>query len=218
MKNTAIVTAIQMKAIEQTANESGLLYIQMMENAGRTAWEQLASRFPDGGRLLVVAGKGNNGGDGFVIARVAAKTGWQVTVWLPEGEPKTPDAITNFRLLKPLPVKLLGESTPPASVGWTAAVDALYGTGFQGELRPAGQAACALMNDSRKAGAFLLAVDLPSGLEADTGKADQGAVRADLTVSFDSLKLVHVTPEATGYCGKTILADIGVPDHCHKVK
>ena len=68
MKNQAIVTAAQMKRIEQAANEAGLLYIQMMENAGRAAWAELARRFPAPGRLLVVAGKGNNGGDGFVMA------------------------------------------------------------------------------------------------------------------------------------------------------
>lgn len=218
MKNTAVVTAAQMKAIEQAANESGLLYIQMMENAGRAAWEQLARRFPNGGRLLVAAGKGNNGGDGFVMARVAAKAGWQVTVWLAEGTPQTPDAITNHALLKELSVELLDKEQSPSPSNWTAVVDALYGTGFQGALRPAGLAACTLMNESRKSGAFLLAVDLPSGLSADTGEAAMGAVAADLTVSFDSLKPAHVTPGAAGYCGETVLADIGVPDHCHNVK
>jgi len=104
MKNEAVVTAAQMKVIEQAANEKGLLYIQMMENAGRAAWDLLARRFPQPGRLLVVTGKGNNGGDGFVMARVAAKSGRQVTVWLAEGEPRTPDALTNRELLKDLPV------------------------------------------------------------------------------------------------------------------
>ena len=108
MKNQAIVTAAQMKRIEQAANEAGLLYIQMMENAGRTAWAELARRFPAPGRLLVVAGRGNNGGDGFVMARVAAKAGWQVCVWLAEGEPRTPDACTNRALLEELPVTVLG--------------------------------------------------------------------------------------------------------------
>lgn len=138
MKNQSIVTAAQMKAIEQAANESGLLYLQMMENAGRAVWAELARRFPQPGRLLVVAGKGNNGGDGFVIARVAAK-------------------------------------------------------------------------------AFLAAVDLPSGLSADSGEAAEGAVEADLTVALDSRKPVHVQPESARWCGETILADIGIPADCHRV-
>ena len=164
MKNQAIVTAAQMKRIEQAANEAGLLYIQMMENAGRAAWAELTRRFPTPGRLLVVAGKGNNGGDGFVMARVAAKAGWQVCVWLAEGEPRTPDACTNRALLKELPVTVLGPDEQPVPEGWDAAVDALYGTGFHGALRPAGQRACDLLNRSRRAG----------GVSAGGGPAQRG--------------------------------------------
>ena len=83
------VTAAEMKERERAANEAGLLYIQMMENAGRAAWKELKARVPVLRRLLIVAGKGNNGGDGFVMARVAAKEGVQVRVLLAEGEPKT---------------------------------------------------------------------------------------------------------------------------------
>ena len=85
------VTAAEMKERERAANEAGLLYIQMMENAGRAAWKELKARVPALRRLLIVAGKGNNGGDGFVMARVAAKEGVQVRVLLAEGEPKTAD-------------------------------------------------------------------------------------------------------------------------------
>lgn len=215
MKNSMVVTAAQMKAIEKAANESGLLYIQMMENAGRAAWASLLRHCPVAGRLLVVVGKGNNGGDGFVMARMAAKAGWQVTVWLAEGEPQTPDAIANHSLLMELSVELLNQEESPSPNNWTAVVDALYGTGFQGALRPAGLAACTLMEECRRAGAFLLAVDLPSGLAADTGEAAKGAVKADLTVSFDSLKPAHLHPQGAAYCGQTVLMDIGIPDHCH---
>lgn len=217
MKNRAVVTAAEMKAIERAANENGLLYIQMMENAGRAAWKALAEKFPEAGRLLVVAGKGNNGGDGFVIARMAAKSGWQVTVWLAEGMPQTPDAVTNFNLLAELSVTILEKEDAPSHKGWNAVVDSLYGTGFHGNLRPDGLKACKAMNDSRDDGTFLLAVDLPSGLTADTGEAAEGAVQADFTVAFDSLKPVHTLPEAEMYCGEVLLADIGIPDSCHNV-
>ena len=216
MKNETIVTAAGMKAIEHAANEAGLLYIQMMENAGRAAWKEMAARFPAPGTLLVVAGKGNNGGDGFVMARVAAKAGWQVCVWLAEGEPRTPDAITKRRLLAELPVTVLPAEERPAARGWSAVVDALYGTGFHGALRPAGRAACALLNQCREAGAFLLAVDLPSGVCADTGEAAEGAVQADLTVCFDSRKPAHGAPQAKAFCGEVLLADIGIPADCHR--
>ena len=90
-----IVTAAQMKEIEQAGDAHGLPYLQMMENAGLAAYAELQKQFPHPGRLLVVCGKGNNGGDGFVIARAAAKDGWSVTVLLPRASRKllTPSAI-----------------------------------------------------------------------------------------------------------------------------
>ena len=96
-----IVTAAQMKEIEQAGDAHGLPYLQMMENAGLAAYAELQKQFPHPGRLLVVCGKGNNGGDGFVIARAAAKDGWNVTVLLAEGEPKTSDAIRNLSVCTP---------------------------------------------------------------------------------------------------------------------
>ena len=97
-----IVTAAQMKEIERAGDAHGLPYLQMMENAGLAAYAELQKQFLHPGRLLVVCGKGNNGGDGFVIARAAAKDGWNVTVLLAEGEPKTADAICNFERLHSL--------------------------------------------------------------------------------------------------------------------
>ena len=75
-----------------------------------------------------------------------------------------------------------------------AVVDALYGTGFHGSLRPVGLAACALINRQRENGAFVLAVDLPSGVNTDTGEVAEDAVHADLTVTFDSYKPLHTAP------------------------
>ena len=184
-----IVTAAQMKEIERAGNAHGLPYLQMMENAGLAAYTQLRARLPLGGALLIVCGKGNNGGDGLVMARAAAQDGWRVVVLLAEGDPKTPDAMTNYARLADLPVTKCRDAAALAAQPFDAVVDALYGTGFHGSLRPAGLAACALMNRQRESGAFVLAVDLPSGINTDTGEAAEGAVRADLTVTFDSCKL-----------------------------
>ena len=107
-----IVTAAQMKEIERAGDAHGLSYLQMMENAGLAAYAELQKQFPHPGRLLVVCGKGNNGGDGFVIARAAAKDGWNVTVLLAEGEPKTSDAIRNFERLHSLPVHICTRAVP----------------------------------------------------------------------------------------------------------
>lgn len=184
-----IVTAAQMKEIERAGNAHGLPYLQMMENAGLAAYTQLRARLPQGGALLIVCGKGNNGGDGLVMARAAAQDDWRVAVLLAEGDPKTPDAMTNYARLADLPVTKCRDAAALAAQPFDAVVDALYGTGFHGSLRPAGLAACTLMNRQRESGAFVLAVDLPSGINTDTGEAAKGAVRADLTVTFDSCKL-----------------------------
>ena len=212
-----IVTAAQMKAIEQAGNAHGLPYLQMMENAGLAAYAELKNVLPQPGSLLVVCGKGNNGGDGFVIARAAAKEGWKVTVLLAEGEPKTPDAITNFERLHSLPVEICTDGFGLSAESFTVVVDALYGTGFHGSLRPFGLAACALMNRQHENGAFILAVDLPSGINTDTGEVAEGAVRADLTVTFDSRKPLHTAASSAPLCGRIVCADIGIRDEWHPI-
>lgn len=186
------VTAAEMKERERAANEAGLLYIQMMENAGRAAYAELKQRVPVLRRLLIVAGKGNNGGDGFVMARVAAKEGVQVRVLLAE---------TAAEVVR---------DTEQAAFGADAVVDALYGTGFHGELRPGGAAACALMGRERERGAFVLALDLPSGVSADSGEVAAGAVQADATVTFDCTKPLHFAKVSKPFCGALVCADIGI--------
>ena len=205
-----IVTAAQMKEIERAANERGIPYLQMMENAGLAAYAQLQARFPQAASLLVVCGKGNNGGDGFVLARAAALDGWRVTVLLAEGEPKTPDAITNYARLEGLQIIVCRDAADLETQHFRVVADALYGTGFHGSLRPAGRAACALINREHEAGAFVLALDLPSGIATDTGEVAEGAVRADLTVTFDSYKPLHAVKYSAAYCGEIVCADIGI--------
>lgn len=205
-----IVTAAQMKEIERAANERGIPYLQMMENAGLAAYAQLRARFPQAASLLVVCGKGNNGGDGFVLARAAALDGWRVTVLLAEGEPKTPDAITNYARLAGLQIALCRDAAALEPQHFRVVADALYGTGFHGSLRPAGRAACALIHCAQAAGAFVLALDLPSGIATDTGEVAEGAVSADLTVTFDSYKPLHAAKNSAVYCGEIVCADIGI--------
>ena len=82
-------------------------------------------------------------------------------------------------------------------------------------MENAGLAACTLMNRQRESGAFVLAVDLPSGINTDTGEAAKGAVRADLTVTFDSCKPLHTAPSSAPFCGEIVCADIGIRDEWH---
>ena len=201
----------QTRELEQWAVDEGIPYITLMEHAGTAVAEYISSHYNiREKRTVILCGKGNNGGDGFVMARLAAQDGLSVTVVLEEGEPVTRDAKTNYALLHALPVTIQTADTV-RSIHADVVVDALYGTGFHGSLRPSGQKACDFM---RTSGAYVLALDVPSGLQADTGIAADGAVKAQCTVAFDSYKQVHIAP-AAAFCGTVVLADIGVPDDCH---
>ena len=203
------VTVAQMKQIEYDADAAGLSYTQMMENAGQAAAKILLEK-KDFRTAAVFCGTGNNGGDGFVLARALHEAGKQVRLILVGGNPKTPDAILNWKkaLALNIPIKSL-DTLEEEEKSWIlnadTVVDALYGTGFHGELRPAGRSACDLINQSQ---AFCLALDLPSGLNADTDFAAEGTVQADLTVTFHASKPCHrLNPEQ---CGKTEIVSIGV--------
>ena len=203
------VTVSQMKKIELDADAAGLSYTQMMENAGQAAAKVLLEK-KDFRTAAVFCGTGNNGGDGFVLARALHEAGKQVRLVLVGGNPKTPDAILNWEKAQSLniPIKPLEDLTEEEKA-WIlnadAVVDALYGTGFYGELRPAGRVACDLKNQTK---GFCLALDLPSGLSADTGIAAEGTVQADLTVTFHASKPCHrLNP---GQCGETEIVSIGI--------
>ena len=201
---------------EDAVNSGAFSFRELMYRAGKSAADVIMRRFSVcGKKVAVLCGKGNNGGDGFVIARAAAKDGWNVTILLAEGEPKTADAIRNFERLHSLPVHICANGSVLETQSFAAVVDALYGTGFHGELRPSGLAACGLIRRLHKSGAFVLAVDLPSGINTDTGEVAEGAAHADLTVTFDSYKPLHIAETSAPLCGKIVCADIGIRDEWH---
>lgn len=205
------VTAAEMKQLEQRADAAGLSYRQMMENAGAAAARLALRAVPEAKSAAIFCGKGNNGGDGFVAARHLANAGLAVRIFLVEGEPVTTDAVYNCGLARNmgLPVLALDALNQPEQAeflkGADLVLDGVYGTGFHGALRPAGLAAARWMNE---APGKVLALDLPSGLEADSGIAAEGAVQAELTVTFHAAKPCHRL--AAAQCGRVEVADIGI--------
>ena len=205
------VTAAEMKQLEQRADAAGLSYRQMMENAGAAAAGLALRAVPEAKSDAIFCGKGNNGGDGFVAARHLANAGLAVRLYLVEGEPVTTDAVYNCGLARDmgLPVLALDALNQPEQAeflkGADLVLDGVYGTGFHGALRPAGLAAARWMNE---APGKVLALDLPSGLEADSGNAAEGAVQAELTVTFHAAKPCHRL--AAAQCGRVEVADIGI--------
>ncbi|MBC8546969.1 NAD(P)H-hydrate dehydratase [Clostridiaceae bacterium NSJ-31] len=208
-----IVTSSQMKQIEQRADQNGLFYYDMMENAGTAAANSIMSKIsPRDKRVLVYAGKGNNGGDGFVVARLLFQAGAKVKVVLVDGEPVTEDAAANFDLLHDLEIGVLDflNDEPQLQVllrDVDIIVDAIYGTGFHGALRKTARLAARSINGAIAA---VFSLDLPSGVNSDNGESDKDAVQADFTIAFDSLKPAHLIYPAAGRCGAVECAEIGI--------
>ncbi len=175
----------------------------LMETAGRAAAQVLLAEFPAATRsgVLVAAGAGNNGGDGWVLARALHAAG--IPVWVAAVDPKTDDAIDNRALARVDGVRELAraEPWPQAAV----AVDALLGTGAAG---PARGDVLALAERLAAYGAPVLALDGPTGLDLSSGEA-HGPVHAQLTVTFGGPRRGHLL--ARDWCGKVVVVDIGLP-------
>lgn len=207
----AQVREVDRRAIE----EFGVPGVVLMENAGRGAAEVLLG-LGARGPVLVLCGKGNNGGDGFVIARHLDNREVPVRVLLfARPEDLTGDAAINWRILErsgaptevrngPVNAEVLRRECTAAE--WL--VDALFGTGLAGPVRPPFDAVIGALNAS---GARVLAVDIPSGLDCDTGLAPGPAVRAEHTVTFVAPKVGFAHPAAQPYLGQVHVADIGAP-------
>ena len=211
-----ILTAAQMKALESAAMAAGLATGgALMARAGQAVFDALRRIWPDpirhGARVLVLCGPGNNGGDGFVVARLLAEAGCAVTVWMlgaPDRLP--PDArAAHDRWREYGPVTPIGGRMPPIRA--ELLVDALFGIGLtrsmDGTLRD-------LFDDIAKArrgtiGA-VAAIDIPSGLSADSGLALGACLPADLTVTFHAPKLGHALGQGPDLCGRLVVADIGL--------
>jgi len=189
----------------------------LMENAGRNAADAIEEFLADRPvqPVAVVAGCGNNGGDGFVIARHLRKRGREGVVFL-VGDPARmpPDAAVHYAILPHVgvAVRRCGGEALASLAGQLAdfglVVDALGGTGIRGALRGDLAAAVEQIN---AAGRPVVAVDIPTGLDCDSGAADGPAVRADMTVTFVARKRGFDAPASADYTGKVVVADIGVP-------
>ena len=216
MLPAALYRARDVREIERLAIEAGgIPGIDLMERAGLEAWRVLRDRWPAARRVAVVAGPGANGGDGFVVARLAAGGGLSVSVAL-IGDPArlAGDARIAYRRmldagLEPAPPgAFAGDATPGAHPD--VIVDALFGTGLTREISGPAAGAIRTMNASP---APVLALDVPSGIHADTGRALGCAARAAVTPTFIGLKQGLFTREGRGCAGEIVYCDLGVPGH-----
>lgn len=181
----------------------------LMERAGSAAFNLLQQQWPDAKTISVFCGTGNNGGDGYVIARLAHENQYQVTVYqLGDNNHIQGDALGAFQRLEGAGISVNKFAGSEDTSKTDVFVDALLGTGFEGEVSGEYQQAIDLMNQSN---ARILAVDIPSGLNADTGCADGSAVQANCTISFVGMKRGLLTGNAATYCGEIVFDDLRIP-------
>ncbi|MEM3089388.1 MAG: NAD(P)H-hydrate epimerase [Candidatus Nitrosotenuis sp.] len=204
------ITVKQMYQIEENGHQMGFPRQLMMENAGASMVKNLVNQFGDlsSKKVLVFAGLGNNGGDALVVARHLAGHGSSVSVVL-LGDPqdiKTVECRTNWQVLqkmKSISIKTLEEAS---AMKPDIIIDGILGTGISGTIREPHASAIDLINNLS---AYKVAVDVPSGVNPDTGETANKFVKADMTVTFHRMK--RGMPKRVDLCGRILVEKIGIP-------
>ena len=208
-----ILTADEIREVEELENKIGTPFLKLMSLAGGACAEVIMERFPkELGPVAVVCGKGKNGGDGFVIARKLHNADYDVSIVLAFGEPKAEDAVVNYNKAVDAGIPVVRSYPDHAFADQVIAkaaivVDAMFGIGFHGAANE--EQAYIFDLISRTTGT-VIAIDVPSGVDTDTGAVEGSAVAADLTLTLTCLKPAHVIFPARAYCGETMVLDIGI--------
>ena len=211
---TETITTPEMRALEINAEYYGISLLQLMETAGRNVADEIASRFqPKKTKVAIFCGSGGNGGDGFVAARYLTCLGFKVEVILAgkASNITSESALRNWIALQPLKniisITEVTDSTLIPDVKADVAVDALLGIGLKGKLRPP---IFQLVEKINAMDAFRVAVDVPTGIDSDSGEVLGNAVKANLTVTFYKAKpgLVKAKKQITG---EIVVKNIGLP-------
>ncbi|MBU6154581.1 MAG: NAD(P)H-hydrate dehydratase [Bdellovibrionales bacterium] len=220
MYQLRICTNEEMRRLDKTAEtEMGIGPVLLMENAGRAASEIIVREYPGAGiedEIIVFAGKGNNAGDAFVVARQLLGLGRKVRVFhlVPGNEYKGATA-ENFKILQRMKAKLahiteaqeleafLGQARPPV-----LAIDGIIGTGLKGDLEGHFYDVVELINQNFEE---IVSLDIPTGVSGDSGQVQGTAIQATLTISFGFPRLGHFLPPGANYRGKLVNVDISLP-------
>ena len=214
-----LVTASEMREMDGMAiNDVGIPGVVLMENAARSATKVFLDHFnpPDGSSIVILCGKGNNGGDGYVMARYLHEKGMDISVIIiGEKSAISGDALINLKIIDKLGLKI-SEITNDEVVQVVKdkvtkcgfIIDGLLGTGLNSPVRGMYKK---VIEDVNQSGKPVMSVDIPSGLNADTGQKMGAAVKADLTVTFGFPKLGQVVYPGAWLVGKLVNIDIGIP-------
>jgi NAD(P)H-hydrate epimerase len=208
--STPLYRAASVREFDRIAiDELGIAGSTLMERAGRAAFQVLLEGWPSAGKIAVVCGRGNNAGDGYVLARLAVERGIEVIV----AEVGDPAALRGDALAARKTLENTGATpvafSPQSLDGAAVIVDGIFGTGLDREVEEEWRAAIEAVN---AATAPVLALDIPSGLHADTGRVMGESIRAAATVSFIGLKRGSFTGQGRARCGRIHYQDLGVPE------
>ena len=212
-------TPQQMKEIERYSDSHGVSYRELMENAGAAAAElvcRLSSKYDLSGGVMILCGKGNNGGDGFVLAKNLFDIGMTVYVVLTSGDPATELAGYEYCQLGECGIDVLDLNDNIDKVfslfsSCSLIVDAVYGTGFHGELPPEIKACFSYAKRCKKP---VVAIDTPSGGNCLTGEAEDDVFSCDYTITFGCIKTGMLCEPLHSLCGEITVADIGFTEEC----
>lgn len=187
----------------------GIPSVLLMERAGLETAREILARHPGARRAVVLVGPGNNGGDGMVVARHLSEAGWRVEILSADGRaPRTPDAhlMSNVAMALGLPLRPFDRGARPPE--GAVVVDALLGTGARGAPR---EATAAMVEWAAGARGPVVALDVPTGVDADSGRVEGSAVRAALTVTFHGDVVGLRVAPGRAHAGEVVVADIGIP-------
>lgn len=210
LKDTREIVSIrQMYLADELAIRSGISGIRLMEAAGQAVADHITGSFTPR-PVAVLCGPGNNGGDGYVVARHLTQQGWNVSVYaLDEHGPKSGDAHHHAKLWWKLTKESDGRLSAFSADGHCLVVDAVFGAGL---TRPVDGNLGGVFEQIFRAVCPVVSIDLPSGVNGDTGEVPGAAIRADSTVTFFRRKPAHILHPGTSYCGKIMVADIGISE------
>lgn len=217
-----IYTCEQMRVIEENADVNGLSYVQMMENAGNACAEKIHSAIVGVNSatktVAVLCGSGKNGGDGFVIAKNLCDKGYGVRLVLTSGYPTAYESKIMYAALEDKPVLVSDlsqnyDACVSACMSAAAVVDCVFGIGFHGQLN---ETVAKFFADISKSRAKKFAVDIPSGLEGNSGDIKSDFFKADYTLAITCYKPVHILKPASDQCGIVSLIDIGIDEKCYE--
>ncbi len=208
-----VVTTSQMTKAELNSEKNGVTRVRLMQNAANAILNFLVSRFTLSGKsIIIIIGSGNNGGDGAVLSKLLGKKGAKTALIAPNGLPNTETSKNCLEKTNGTLPPILSEKAEDAFNGADIIIDCVFGTGFHGELP---ENIAELFKTANLSKAVKISVDIPSGVNGNTGVIAPHSFRPDITLVLAAMKTGLLNLPCADYCGEAVILDIGITDGCY---